>query len=96
MKKYYQENSIKIECKINKSEKCVCLNYLGLEMDATNTKFLDCSFDVVIDKGTLDALLVNFISYNLKSFSVGKITKLYINSLEKWQGEVPKKQKVIE
>jgi hypothetical protein len=33
--------------------------HTGLEMDVTNLTFADGSFDVVIDKGTMDALLVN-------------------------------------
>jgi len=42
MKKYYEEKDMKIEC---------------LEMDATKMTFEDKKFDVIIDKGTLDALL---------------------------------------
>lgn len=42
MKKYYEEKDMKIEC---------------LEMDATSMTFEDKRFDVIIDKGTLDALL---------------------------------------
>jgi len=42
MKKYYGEKDMKIEC---------------LEMDATKMTFEDKKFDVIIDKGTLDALL---------------------------------------
>ena len=57
MKKYYEENNIKIECKKTDARENN-LEILGLEMDATEMKFEDCSFDVVIDKGTLDALLV--------------------------------------
>lgn len=34
---------------------------LGLEMDATKMTFPDCKFDVVIDKGTLDAIMVIFL-----------------------------------
>jgi len=57
MKKHYEENNIKIECKKTDARENN-LEILGLEMDATEMKFEDCSFDVVIDKGTLDALLV--------------------------------------
>ena len=36
----------------------------GLEMDATNMTFKDKTFDVIIDKGTLDALLVSILFQN--------------------------------
>ena len=50
---------------------------LVLEMDATMMDFEDNSFDIIIDKGTLDALMVRiyFIFYFLFLFSVLKTMK---------------------
>lgn len=57
MKKYYETKNMKIECKtIGGKESWV--TKIGLEMDATNMTFKDGTFDVIIDKGTLDAILV--------------------------------------
>ena len=42
-------------------------------MDATNLKYTDNYFDVVLDKGTLDALIVKFMKVNINKFSVLKI-----------------------
>ena len=51
-------------------------------MDATNMTFESEYFDAIIDKGTLDALIVNIIiifQLECKFFSVARIIQLQIN-----------------
>jgi ubiquinone/menaquinone biosynthesis C-methylase UbiE len=53
MKERALKREMNIECNFNFLKK-------DMQMDATKMQFIDNSFDVVIDKGTLDALMVNY------------------------------------
>ena len=63
MKKLAAKKNKNMTCKIDKINEFRSFLLKVLEMDATNMTFDSEYFDVIIDKGTLDALIVNIANF---------------------------------